>query len=61
MTEIFYALGLFLVLEGLFYAIAPDFLRRVAAYVATSPATELRISGLVAATLGTGLLYLVRG
>lgn len=52
-------LGLVLVVEGLVYAIFPDGMKRVLAMAQEMPAPTLRLSGLVAAIAGLGLLWLV--
>ena len=52
------ALGLWLALEGLAYALAPDLMRRFGAWIAGLPPDEIRQSGLVSVILGLVLLYL---
>jgi len=49
-----------LALEGLAYAIAPDFMRRALASLAEAPEARLRIGGLIAAAGGIGLAWLLR-
>ena len=49
-----------LALEGLAYAIAPDFMRRALARLAEAPEARLRIGGLIAAAGGIGLAWLLR-
>jgi uncharacterized protein len=59
--EALLALGLVLALEGALYALFPEGMRRAAALALALPAEQLRIGGLVAAVLGVGLVWLVRG
>jgi uncharacterized protein YjeT (DUF2065 family) len=49
-----------LALEGLAYAIAPGFMRRMLASLAETPEARLRIGGLVAAVGGIGLAWLLK-
>jgi len=52
------ALGLWLALEGLAYALAPDFMKRFGAWLARLPAAEIRQSGLISVLIGLALLYI---
>lgn len=61
MTDLATALALVLVIEGLMYALFPDHLKRMMAVILSVPATTLRAAGLVAAAIGVGLVWLVRG
>ena len=61
MTDLFTALALVLVIEGLLYAIAPDGAKRMAAQALETPSSTLRIMGLIAAAIGVGLVWLIRG
>ena len=49
-----------LALEGLAYAIAPGFMRRMLASLAETPEARLRIGGLVAAVGGIGFAWLLK-
>jgi uncharacterized protein YjeT (DUF2065 family) len=49
-----------LALEGLAYAIAPGFMRRMLASLAETPEARLRIGGLIAAVGGIGLAWLLK-
>jgi uncharacterized protein len=60
-TEFLTAFALVLVLEGIAYALLPDFMRRMLALALMTPVGQLRIAGLVAATCGVGLVWLLRG
>ncbi|WP_408903930.1 DUF2065 domain-containing protein [Neoroseomonas marina] len=50
-----------LALEGLLYAVAPGAMRRALRSLAEAPEQRLRIGGLVAAMLGVGLAWLLKG
>jgi hypothetical protein len=56
----FLAVGLVLVVEGLAYALAPSFIRRMAEELPKLGDDQLRIFGVVALAIGVGLVYLVR-
>lgn len=58
MSVFIVALGLLLAAEGLLYAIAPDFMKRMAARMLASPSDQIRQSGIIAATLGAILIYI---
>ena len=60
-SDLFAALGLALVLEGAAYALFPDAMRKMMAQVLALPVSNIRLTGLVAAILGIGLVWLVRG
>ena len=60
MSDLWVALGLVLVLEGIFYAAAPDAMKRMMAQMLEVPSGSLRIAGLVAMMAGVVLVWLVR-
>ena len=60
MNDLFAALGLVLVIEGVLYAAAPERMKRMAAAVQPIPPGALRVGGIVAACLGLGVVWLVR-
>ncbi|HZS84876.1 MAG TPA: DUF2065 domain-containing protein [Stellaceae bacterium] len=60
MKDLWTALALVLVLEGVVYALFPEGMKRMAAQMLTVPAPMLRAAGLVAACLGVGAVWLVR-
>ncbi len=60
-SDLFAALGLALVLEGAAYALFPDAMRNMMAQVLALPASNMRLVGLVAAIIGFGVVWLVRG
>ncbi len=61
MTDLFTALALVLVIEGLFMALFPHRLRQILAMMEQMPPESLRLGGVVAATLGVLLIWLLRG
>jgi uncharacterized protein len=61
MQEFAIGFGLFLVFEGLIYAIFPSGVKRLAKEVPNIPDGSLRNFGLVAMFLGVGLIWLVKG
>jgi len=54
------ALALVLVIEGILYALAPDWMRRLAVRATKVPPTTLRGVGLAAACIGVMLVWLLR-
>ncbi|MEX6505137.1 DUF2065 domain-containing protein [Jiella sp. M17.18] len=60
MTDFFDALGLLLVIEGIFYCLFPGAVRRLAERAGSLPESRMRIGGLIAACLGVGVVWLVR-
>jgi hypothetical protein len=59
-TDLWTALALMLVLEGIMPFVSPDSVRRLLAAVSEVDNRGLRIAGLVSMLAGVGLLYLVR-
>jgi uncharacterized protein YjeT (DUF2065 family) len=55
------ALGLVLVIEGLAFAAFPAATRRAMATMMEAPDGNLRTAGVVAAVVGVGVIWLVRG
>ncbi|MEM5493921.1 DUF2065 family protein [Hoeflea sp. AS16] len=60
MSTFFLAVGLVLVVEGLAYALAPSFIRRMAEELPKLGDEYLRIFGVAALAIGVGLVYLAR-
>ncbi len=60
-TDLFTALALVLVIEGLFLALFPHRLRQILAMMERMPPEALRLGGLVAATAGVLLVWFLRG
>ncbi|MFO0154114.1 MAG: DUF2065 domain-containing protein [Alphaproteobacteria bacterium] len=59
-TTLLQGIAVVLALEGLAYAIAPAFMRRVLASLAETPEARLRLGGLIAAAGGIGLAWLLK-
>ncbi len=60
MTDLFTALALLLVIEGLFLALFPHRLRQIVVMMEQMSPEALRLGGLGAATLGVLLVWLLR-
>lgn len=61
MNDLWTALGLVLVIEGLLYAAFPEAMRRAVALVLSLPASQVRAVGLGTAAFGLVCVWLVRG
>lgn len=61
MIELFSALALVLVLEGLVYAAFPEQMKKMLASIQSMPASTIRAAALACAGVGLVLLWLVRG
>ncbi len=61
MSDIAVALGLVLVIEGLIWALAPDFGRRMLAVAMATPEATLKAAGWMAVAAGAAIVWLVRG
>lgn len=61
MADLVTALGLMFVIEGAFYALFPDAMRRMMAFFVMQPPAKLRTSGLVLACVGFSIVAMVRG
>lgn len=61
MIELFSALALVLVLEGLVYAAFPEQMKNLLASVQSMPASTIRAAALACAGVGLVLLWLLRG
>lgn len=61
MSDLAVAVGLVLVLEGVFYGLFPGLARRMAAQAMETPEQVLRVAGLAAVAAGVGIVFLVRG
>ncbi len=55
------AFGLFLVIEGLVYALAPSFVRRMAESLPLISDQQMRVFGLAAVGFGVLFVWVVRG
>ena len=61
MQDLWAALGLVLVVEGVVYGGFPSLARRLASEVLAMPEGVLRVAGLAAVAVGVGIVWLVRG
>ena len=61
MTDLVAALGLVLAIEGLIFMGFPGAARRAAGQISATPDGALRKIGVVAAVIGVGVVWLVRG
>ncbi len=59
--DFFVAIGLVLVIEGALYALFPEGMKRMALSVERVPPSALRTAGLLAAVIGVGVVWLMRG
>jgi len=60
MRDLSTAIALVLVIEGILYALFPQGMKRMAMRAMAVPPQVLRASGLLAATIGVGLVWLLR-
>jgi len=60
-SDLWTALALVLVIEGLVYAAFPGPMKRAVAMVLAMPNGALRASGLIGAAIGILLVWLIRG
>jgi uncharacterized protein YjeT (DUF2065 family) len=61
MSDLFVALGLVLVIEGLIWALSPDLGRRLLATAMATPEQTLSKAGWVAVAVGAYIVWMVRG
>lgn len=61
MADFLTALALAITIEGALYALFPEGMKKMMAQVQAQPSHHLRTAGLVAAMVGVGLVWLVRG
>lgn len=52
------AFGLVLVIEGLLYALFPNYMRRVMAQMLALPPMQIRAAALMSVALGVGIVWL---
>lgn len=60
MTDLFAALGLAIVIEGLLYAAFPEQMKKMVAHLLMLPSQQLRLAALGMAAAGLVLLAVVR-
>lgn len=61
MADFIAAIGLVLVIEGVFYGGFPGFAKRMAAEASNAPDELLRIAGIAAVAIGVAIVWFVRG
>ncbi len=61
MSDLATAVALVFVIEGVAYALFPDAAKKMMAMAIEQPSSTLRKFGLMAAVLGVGLVWLIRG
>ena len=61
LTGLLQGVAVVLALEGMAYALAPGAMRRALSALAAAPDQRLRLGGLVAAVLGVGLAWALKG
>ena len=61
MADLGVAIGLVLVIEGLIWALAPRFGRRLLEAASETPEQSLRLAGTFAVAVGVLLVWLIRG
>ena len=54
------ALALVFVIEGVLYSLFPEGMRRMVVQVTALPVSAMRLTGLLAACLGVGAVWLIR-
>jgi uncharacterized protein YjeT (DUF2065 family) len=59
--DLWVALGLMLVLEGVLYALAPNAMRRMLEVVLRQPEQTIRMTGIATAVAGLVIVLLARG
>lgn len=60
MKELLLALCLAIVLEGMIYALFPNGMRRAMKLMLEASEAQIRLTGLAAAAIGIGVIWLVR-
>ncbi len=59
-TDFLIGFAVFLIIEGLAYALAPRLIKRMAEQIPAMPAERLRICGVIVLAAGVGLVWLAR-
>ena len=60
MSDLFTAMALVLVIEGVLYALFPEAMQRMMVQAIQVPPSVLRNGGLVAAVIGVGVVWFIR-
>jgi uncharacterized protein len=58
--DLFTAVALVFVIEGILYSLFPEGMKRMVAQVTVLPPSALRITGLIAAVIGVAAVWLIR-
>ncbi|MBA4796890.1 MAG: DUF2065 domain-containing protein [Rhizobiales bacterium] len=61
MDDLLAGFAIFLIIEGLAYALAPRFIVRMARLLPHVPEDQLRLLGLGAVTIGVAIVWLLQG
>ena len=61
LADLWTALALMAVIEGVLYALFPEAMRRMMTRVLAQPVDVMRLTGLMVATLGVASLWMLRG
>jgi uncharacterized protein YjeT (DUF2065 family) len=61
MNDLVVGIGLVLVIEGLLWALVPNFAMRMLEAAASIPQNTLRIAGWSSVLIGLGLVWIIRG
>lgn len=61
MSDLLLGVGLVFVIEGLLWALAPGMGFKLMKLAASTPESELRISGAIAVALGVLIIWLIKG
>lgn len=61
MDDLLAGFAIFLIIEGLAYALAPHFIVRMARLLPHVPEDQLRLLGLGAVTIGVAIVWLLQG
>ena len=61
MNDLFVAMALALAIEGMLYCLFPDGMKRMMVQVLQMPSSSVRTAGMVAAIIGVGVVWLLRG
>ncbi len=61
MDDLFVAIGLVLVIEGMVWALVPRFGRQLLEAASRTPESSLRLAGAIAVGLGVLIVWIVRG
>jgi uncharacterized protein YjeT (DUF2065 family) len=60
LSDLFTAMALVLVIEGVLYALFPEAMQRMMVQAIQAPPSVLRNGGLVAAVIGGGVVWFIR-